>query len=77
MDVKDQKIEQLEVQLSGYKGLLGEIVSITNLFMPILERMPETDKKMVGELKKRLQLTHMMLSMEKQAPPTIVSSMGF
>ena len=53
MDVKDQKIEQLEVQLSGYKGLLGEIVSITNLFMPILERMPETDKKMVGELKKR------------------------
>lgn len=77
MNKQEQRIEQLEVELSGCKGLLGEIVSIANLFMPILERLPETDKRMVGELRKRLQITNMMLSMEKQNPPTIVSSMGF
>lgn len=77
MNAQEQKIEQLEVELSGCKGLLGEIVSIANLFLPILERLPETDKRMVGELRKRLQITNMMLSMEKQNPPTIVSSMGF
>lgn len=77
MDKKDQEIEQLQIQLSGLKGLLGEIVTLQNLFMPILEMLPQTDKIMLGELKKRLQITKMMLDMEKQSPPTIVQSSGF
>lgn len=77
MDTRDNHIEQLEVQLSGLKGLLGEIVTLANLFMPILEQLPQTDKAVLGELRKRLQITHMMLSMEKQSPPTIVQSQGF
>lgn len=77
MDKKDQEIEQLQIQLSGLKGLLGEIVTLQNLFMPILEMLPQTDKIMLGELRKRLQITKMMLDMEKQSPPTIVQSSGF
>ena len=77
MDKKDQEIEQLQIQLSGLKGLLGEIVTLQNLFMPILEMLPQTDKIMLGELRKRLQITKMMLDMEKQSLPTIVQSSGF
>ena len=77
MDKKDQEIEQLQIQLSGLKGLLGEIVTLQNLFMPILEMLPQTDKILLGELRKRLQITKMMLDMEKQSPPTIVQSSGF
>lgn len=76
MDKKDQEIEQLQVQLSGLKGLLGEIVSLQNLFMPILEALPQTDKRMLGELKKRMQITQMMLDMERQNPPVIKEAMG-
>ena len=57
--------------------MLGEIVTLQNLFMPILEMLPQTDKIMLGELRKRLQITKMMLDMEKQSPPTIVQSSGF
>lgn len=77
VDKRDAHIEQLEVQLSGVEGLLNEIINLINLFMPILRAMPQTDKKMLGELEKRLQISQMMLSMKKQAPPTIVDSMGF
>lgn len=77
VDKRDARIEQLEVQLSGVEGLLNEIINLINLFMPILRAMPQTDKKMLGELEKRLQISQMMLSMKKQSPPTIVDSMGF
>ena len=76
VDKRDARIEQLEVQLSGVEGLLNEIINLINLFMPILRAMPQTDKKMLGELEKRLQISQMMLSMKKQSPPTIVDSMG-
>ena len=76
MDKKDQEIEQLQIQLSGLKGLLGEIVTLQNLFMPILEMLPQTDKIMLGELRKRLQITKMKLDMEKQSHQTIVQQSG-
>jgi hypothetical protein len=77
MDAKDKHIEQLQVKMVGLKGLLNEITSIVRLFMPLLEQSPYSDKRMVGELNKRLQITEMMLSMDRNDPPSIVESSGF
>jgi len=76
MDSKtmENQIEQLEVQLSGAKGMLNEIVSMTRLFMPLLYSIPQSDKKMLAELDKRMQIVEMQLSMERLSPPTIVSA---
>lgn len=68
----EQEIEQLQVQLSGVKGLLNEIVTLADLFIPTLQQLPQTDKKMLAEFTKRVQIAGMMLSMERQSPPTIV-----
>lgn len=73
----EQKIEQLQVQLAGTEGLLNEIITLTNLFIPLLKQIPQSDKKMLAELEKRLQISNMMLSMKRNAPPTIVDSSGF
>lgn len=70
----EQKIEQLIVELSGMKGLLNEIVTLTNLFMPLLRQHPQVDKRMLANLEKRLQVVQMMFDMERQAPPHIVQS---
>lgn len=73
----EQKIEQLQVELSGQEGFLNEIINLVNLFIPTLKALPTTDKKMLAELEKRVQLANMMLSMKRNSPPTIVQSMGF
>ena len=73
----EQKIEQLEVEYSGLEGFLNEIINLVNLFIPILKTIPQTDKRLVAELEKRVLLANRMLTMKRNAPPTIVQSMGF
>lgn len=72
---KDQMIEQLQVEISGAKGLLNEIVSLTDLFMPILKQLPQTDKKVLLELEKRMDIVKMALAMDRQSAPHIVQSL--
>lgn len=68
----EQQIEQLQVELLGTEGLLNEIITLANLFIPLLQQLPQTDKKMLSELTKRMQIANMKLSMKRNAPPTIV-----
>lgn len=70
----EQTIEQLQVTLEGTKGLLNEVVTLTNLFIPLLEQIPQSDKKVLMSLKQRIQVASMMLAMDRQGPPTIVQS---
>lgn len=71
----EQEIEQLQVQLSGTEGLLNEIITLLDLFLPTLRQLPQTDKRMLAELEKRHQIAHMMISMKQQSAPKIVDTM--
>lgn len=73
----EQKIEQLTVELSGMEGFLNEIINLLNLFMPTLKALPQTDKRMLAELEKRVLIANRVLTMKRNAPPKIVDSMGF
>jgi len=71
----DQKIEQLIVELEGAYGLLNEVVSYTELFLPILRQLPQTDKNMLSELEKRILISKQTFSMRRNDPATITSSL--
>lgn len=71
----EQQIEQLTIQLSGVEGLLNEIVTLLDLFLPTLRQLPQTDKRMLAELEKRQQIAQMMISMKQQSAPKIVDKM--
>ena len=45
--------------------------------MPTLKALPQTDKRMLAELEKRVLIANRVLTMKRNAPPTIVDSMGF
>lgn len=71
----EQKIEQLIVELEGAYGLLNEVVSYTELFLPILRQLPQTDKNMLAELEKRILISKQTFSMRRNDPATITSSL--
>lgn len=71
----EQKIEQLIVELEGAYGLLNEVVSYTELFLPILRQLPQTDKNMLAELEKRILISKQTFSMRRNNPATITSSL--
>lgn len=71
----EQKIEQLIVELEGAYGLLNEVVSYTELFLPILRQLPQTDKNMLSELEKRILISKQTFSMRRNDPATITSSL--
>lgn len=75
MNAADQKIEQLIVELEGAYGLLNEVVSYTELFLPILRQLPQTDKNMLAELEKRILISKQTFSMRRNDPATITSSL--
>ena len=75
MNAADQKIEQLIVELEGAYGLLNEVVSYTELFLPILRQLPQTDKNMLSELEKRILISKQTFSMRRNNPATITSSL--
>ena len=75
MNAADQKIEQLIVELEGAYGLLNEVVSYTELFLPILRQLPQTDKNMLSELEKRILISKQTFSMRRNDPATITSSL--
>lgn len=75
MNAADQKIEQLIVELEGAYGLLNEVVTYTELFLPILRQLPQTDKNMLSELEKRILISKQTFSMRRNDPATITSSL--
>lgn len=69
-----RQIEQLICQLEASHGLLNEIVSLNDLFIPLLRQIPQADKRMLGVLQERMNVAKIMLSMKKGGPATVVES---
>ena len=76
-NAQEQQIEQLVVELEGSYGFLNEIILHIDQFLPILRCIPQVDKFKLQELEKRILIAKQTLSMRRNNPATIVSSMGF